>query len=67
LVREGIDDGSLRADLDADTALHAVITTIIASQRRLAALGDRIEKEFGRPIEALMNESIRIILQGLQA
>jgi AcrR family transcriptional regulator len=67
LVREGIDDGSLRADLDADTALHAVITTIIASQRRLAALGDRIEKEFGRPIEALMHESIRIILQGLQA
>jgi AcrR family transcriptional regulator len=67
LVREGIDDGSLRADLDADTALHAVITTIIASQRRLAALGDRIEKEFGRPIEALMNESIRIILQGLRA
>jgi AcrR family transcriptional regulator len=67
LVQEGIGDGSLRADLNVDTALHAVITTIIASQRRLAALGDRIEKEFGRPIEALMDESIRIILQGLRA
>jgi AcrR family transcriptional regulator len=67
LVQEGIDDGSLRPDLNADTAMHAVLTTVIASQRRLASLGDRIEKEFGRPIEALMNESIRIILQGLQA
>jgi AcrR family transcriptional regulator len=67
LVQEGINDGSLRPDLDTDTALHAVINTIVASQRRLASLGDRIEKEFGRPIEALMNESIRIILQGLQA
>jgi AcrR family transcriptional regulator len=67
MAQEGIKDGSLRADLNVDTALHAVITTIIASQRRLASLGSRIEKEFGRPIEALMNETIGILLQGLRA
>ena len=49
LIREGIADGSLRADLDPDLTMHAVINAVIGAQRRLASLGNKIEQEYGQP------------------
>ncbi len=67
LIREGIQDGSLRSDLDPELTLHAVLNTAIGAQRRLASLGHRVEEEFGQPIARLFHESVRILLLGLRA
>jgi AcrR family transcriptional regulator len=67
LIREGIADGSLRSDLDPELTMHSVMNAVIGTQRRLASLGDRVEKEYGQPIELLFRESVRIILLGLRA
>ncbi|MGA7312397.1 MAG: TetR/AcrR family transcriptional regulator [Silvibacterium sp.] len=67
LIREGIADGSLRSDLDPDLTMHSVVNAVIGAQRRLASLGNRVEKEYGQPIELLFRETVRIILLGLRA
>jgi len=67
LIREGIADGSLRSDLDPDLTMHAVINAVIGAQRRLASLGNKIELEYGRPVDRLFRESIRVLLLGLRA
>ena len=66
LIREGIADGSLRSDLDPELTMHSIFNAVISTQRRLAALGQRVEKEYGQPIQLLFQESIRIILLGLR-
>jgi AcrR family transcriptional regulator len=67
LVREGIVDGSLRSDLDPDLTMHAVINAVVGAQRRLASLGNKVEIEYGQPIDWLFRETIRVILLGLRA
>jgi len=67
LIREGIADGSLRPDLDPDLTMHAVINSVIGAQRRLASLGNKVELEYGQPIDRLFRETIRVILLGLRA
>ena len=67
LIREGVADGSLRADLDPELTLHAVMNAVVGAQRRLASLGNRVELEYGQPIDRLFHETIRIILLGLRA
>jgi AcrR family transcriptional regulator len=67
LIRDGIADGSLRRDLDPHLTLHAVLNAVIGAQRRLASLGNKIEKEYGQPIDRLFRETIRVILLGLRA
>jgi len=67
LIREGIADGSLRSDLDPGMTMHAVINAVIGAQRRLASLGNKIEREYGKPIDHLFRETIRVILLGLRA
>jgi Transcriptional regulator len=65
LIREGIADGSLRADLQPELTLHAVINAVVGAQRRLASLGSRVELEYGQPIDSLFREITRVILLGL--
>ena len=67
LIREGIADGSLRPDLDPDLTMHSVLNAVVGAQRRLASLGNRVEKEYGQPIDLLFRETLRIILLGLRA
>ncbi len=67
LVREGIADGSLRSDLDPDLTMHAVINAVTGAQRRLASLGKKVEQEYGKPIDSLFRETIRVLLLGLRA
>jgi AcrR family transcriptional regulator len=67
LIREGIADGSLRSDLDPDLTLHSVLNAVVGAQRRLGSLGNRVEQEYGQPIEALFRETARILLLGLRA
>ena len=67
LIRAGIADGSLRPDLDPELTLHAVVNTVIGAQRRLAALGSLVEREYGQPVDRLFREGLRILLLGLRA
>jgi len=67
LIREGIADGSLRPDLNPDLTMHSVLNAVIGAQRRLASLGNRVEEEYGQPIELLFRETVRVILLGLRA
>jgi AcrR family transcriptional regulator len=67
LIREGIADGSLRSDLDPDLTMHSVLNAVVGAQRRLASLGNRVEQEYGQPIEVLFREIVRILLLGLRA
>lgn len=67
LIREGIEDGSLRPGLDPDLTMHAVVNAVIGAQRRLASLGSRVELEYGHRIDRLFRETIRVILLGLRA
>jgi hypothetical protein len=67
LIREGIADGSLLADLDPELTLHAVMNAVVGAQRRLASLGGRVELEYGQPIDSLFRETIRLLLVGLRA
>lgn len=67
LIREGIADGSLRSDLDPDLTMHAVVNAVVGAQRRLASLGNKVEQEYGKPIDRLFRETIRVLLLGLSA
>lgn len=67
LIREGIADGSLRPDLDPDLTMHAVMNAVIGAQRRLASLGNKVELEYGQPINRLFHETIRLVVLGLRA
>lgn len=67
LIREGITDGSLRADLNPELTLHALINAVVGAQRRLASLGGRVELEYGQPVDSLFRETIRLLLLGLRA
>jgi AcrR family transcriptional regulator len=67
LIREGINDRSLRSDLDPDLTMHAVINCVTGTQRRLASLGNKIEQEYGNSIDRLFRETIRLMLLGLRA
>jgi AcrR family transcriptional regulator len=67
LIREGVADGSLRSDLDPDLTMHSVVNAVVGAQRRLASLGNRVEQEYGQPIEVLFRETVRILLLGLRA
>ncbi len=67
LIREGVADGSLRSDLDPDLTMHSVLNALVGAQRRLASLGNRVEQEYGQPIEVLFRETVRILLLGLRA
>jgi len=59
---------SVRATfVDPDSTMHAVINAVIRARRRLASLGNRVELEYGHPIDRLFRETIRTILLGLRA
>ena len=66
LVEQGIADNSLRADLYPDLTLQAVLNAVIGTQRRLASLGKRLEQEYGRTVQELFDETVRLLLLGLQ-
>jgi AcrR family transcriptional regulator len=67
LVRQGMEDGTLRSDLDPELTMQAVINAVVGAQRRLASLGNRVEVEYGQPIDRLFRETIRILLLGMRA
>ena len=66
LVKEGIAEGSLRQELDAQLTMPSAMNAVIGAQRRLASLGNRLEQEYGQPVHLLFRETVRITLLGLR-
>ena len=67
LIADGIADGSLRPDLDPRLTFPAVLNAVIGAGRRLASLGNKVELEYGHPVDRLFRETVRIVLLGLRA
>lgn len=66
LVREGIADGSLRSDLDANRTSAALLNMINGVSTRFALLGDQITQEYGMPVMDIYREICRVFLCGIQ-
>lgn len=67
IIRQGIADGSLRPDLDADLAVTAIFNLSAAMQLRLGLLGTKVEAESGQSIPGIFHEICRIFLDGIKA
>jgi hypothetical protein len=52
---------------DPDLTLHSMMNAVVGAQRRLAFLGNRVEKEYGQPVDRMFRETARTILLGLRA
>jgi AcrR family transcriptional regulator len=66
-IHKGIEDGSLRADIDPDLMLAAFFNFISGTLSRLGEMGDKVEKEFGHSSQAIFSQICRIFLDGLKA
>jgi len=67
IIRDGIDDGSLRPDLDPVLLSAALMNLINAVNSRFALLGDLINEEYGQPVKSLYDEILRVIFRGIQS
>ncbi len=66
LIREGIADGSIRADLDPDLFSAALMNMLNALNSRFALLGGLISEEYGYPVMEMYREICQAFLQGIQ-
>jgi AcrR family transcriptional regulator len=66
-IREGIADGSIQSDLDADLATAAISNLIAGMTHRFALLEANIEEEYGYSVSALYEETFRNFLRGIRA
>jgi AcrR family transcriptional regulator len=65
--QQGIEDGSIRPDLDPDLLSSAMLNLLNACNSRFALLGDLISDEYGQPVMELYREICRAFLRGIQS
>jgi AcrR family transcriptional regulator len=66
-IQKGIEDGSLRDDIDSELMLAAFFNFISGTFSRLGEMGDKVEKEFGMNTQIIFMKICRIFLDGLKA
>ncbi len=66
LVRQGMEDGSLRTDLQPDKVSAAFLNLLIGMNARFALLGEMIESEYAMSGQEIYREICSIFLRGLQ-
>ena len=67
VVRAGMTDGSLRANLNPMLTASALVNTAIAMAVRLEAHRTSVEIEYGYPPEQIFEEALQLLLQGICA
>jgi hypothetical protein len=67
VIRQGIADGSIRADADPHLLTAAMMNLINAVNSRFALLGELISEEYGQPAHSIYQEICRTFLRGIQA
>jgi len=66
MVRDGVQDGSIRPDLNPDLTAAAIGNLVSAVSARFSLLGDHISEEYSLPWMSICLEIIRTFLRGLQ-
>ena len=66
-IREGMADGSLRPDLDADLTAASISNLLAGMTSRFALLGTNVEQEFGYKNSDLFQEIVVNFLRGIRA
>ncbi|MCB9423094.1 MAG: TetR/AcrR family transcriptional regulator [Ardenticatenaceae bacterium] len=66
-IQQGIEDGSLRADIEADVILAAFFNFLPGMINRFGGMGDKVQTEFGLNPETIFIQVCRIFLDGLKA
>ena len=67
IIREGIADGSLRPDLDADLTAASISNLLAGMTSRFALLGTNVEQEFGYKNSDLFQEIVVNFMRGIRA
>jgi AcrR family transcriptional regulator len=66
-IQQGIDDGSLRTDMDPELMLAAFFNFTSGMMSRLGEMGDKVEDEFGISVQTIFMQICRVFLDGLKA
>lgn len=67
MVRHGIADGSICADVDPTLVSAALLNLLSGMNARFALLGDLIPQEYDHPVLDIYREICRVFLRGLQS
>lgn len=67
MIRNGIVDGSIRADVDPELTAAALLNMMSGMNAHFALLGDHLAQEYARPMLEMHREIQQIFLRGLQA
>ena len=65
-IRQGIDDGSLRPDLDPDLLMAAIHNLNSSLLGRLGQMGGKLQEEFGLSADVIFSEIYRIFINGIK-
>lgn len=65
-IQKGIQDGSLRADIDPELTLAAFFNFLPGMINRFGGMGDKVETEFGINTQAIFTQIYQIFLNGLR-
>ena len=66
IIHQGIADGSIRSDFDADLMFAMIYNFFSAMNLRFALTGSLIGEEYGQSVDALFRGIFSVFLQGLQ-
>ncbi len=67
VIHKGMEDGSLRSNLNPQLTAAAIINMVIAMMVRLEAHRTSVAVEYGYPSEQIFEEAYQLLLQGLRA
>jgi AcrR family transcriptional regulator len=67
VIRKGMEDGSLRSNLNPTLTAAAIMNMIIAMMVRLEAHRTSVAVEYGYTAEQIFEEAYQLLLQGLRA
>jgi AcrR family transcriptional regulator len=67
LLRQGISDGSIRSEIDADLTSAAIMNLLSGMNARFALLGELVSQEYGKPYLDIYREICRVFLRGIQS
>ena len=65
-IRRGMEDGSLRTDIDPELALAAFFNFVSGMISRFGEMGDKVQSEFGQNPSTIFSQIYRIFLDGLK-
>ena len=65
-IRQGIDDGSLRPDLNPDLTMAAIHNLNSSLLGRLEQMGGKLQEEFGIGADVIFSEIYRLFINGIK-